>query len=105
MIHYIDGNQLTNEILKSKKLILVEFCISNSLLCQKQHEILRNIEKDFNEIIDVFKIDITEKSQDTKILYNISSFPTIIFFSNNSEIERKVGLQEYEDIASIINNL
>lgn len=105
MIHYIDGSQLTSEILKSEKIVLAGFCMDNSIPCKKQFEILKDIEKELNEKIEVFKIDITEKSQDTKVLYNITSVPTIVFFNNNTEIERKVGLQNKDDLVKIINEL
>lgn len=102
MIHYIEGNQLTKEILKSNKLIVAEFIIQNSQLCEKQHDILKEVEHEYCNSIEVFKIDF-EEAQDIKVLYNISSTPTLIFFKDNEEIERKIGFTEACSIINIIN--
>ena len=104
MIHYIESNQLMNEVLKSQKLVIVEFYMPNSKPCEIQHEILRKLEKEFENEIEVFKIDITE-SQESIMIYNISAYPSLIFFKDNSEIERKVGVLDENTISNLIHEL
>ena len=104
MIHNIEGNQLTNEILKNSKLVLVEFCINDSNPCQMQHEVLQKLEHHFSEKADIFRINIDE-SPEIKIIYHITSFPTILVFSNQKEVERIVGYIKIEELINIINEL
>lgn len=104
MIHYIEGNELLTEILKIKKLVLVEFYMPNSIPCETQNNTLKEIEKIYNEKIEVFKINIDE-TPEMKIMYNITALPTILIFKDNEELERKTGNCKYEDILRCINEL
>ena len=104
MIHYIEEKQLTTEIFKSNKLILVEFFIKNSIPCEMQYSRLKEIEKKYSEDVEMFRIDVYE-SQTTQIRYDISSMPTIIFFKNGQELDRQIGNIEEEKIIQTIKDL
>jgi len=104
MIHYIESSQLTDEILKNNNLIIVEFCIPNSEPCEMQHKVLVELEKEFCNDITVFKIDFAE-SQFSKIRYDVSSVPTVLFFKDKKELERKVGFTTKEEIVRIMQEL
>ena len=56
MIHYIEGNQLSSEIMKIDKLIIAFFCMPDSIPCDMQNTILKEIEKEYSEFVEVFKI-------------------------------------------------
>lgn len=104
MIHYIERSQLLEEIMKCSKLALVEFVLPANELCEKQHHILNEIEKEFGETIEVFKIDFDE-SQEMKMRYHLSSMPTLLFFQKGKEIERKIGFMERQELIELIEEL
>lgn len=104
MIHYIEEKQLTNEVLKANQLLLAEFCISNSELCDTQNLILHEIEKKYQNDIQVFKI-IDAEIQELNLKYQINSFPTILFFKEAKEVTRQVGLASEEKLNGFIQEL
>lgn len=91
MIHYIEGKQLTNEVLKCSKLVFVNFYIPNSKPCEMQNNVLREIEKEYHETIEVFKVNISESS-DIKVYYDIASIPTLLLFIEGKEVERLIRI-------------
>lgn len=103
MIHYIEGNQLVDEVSNCEHLVIAIFAIPDSIPCEKQYETLREIEKKYGEAISVFKIAPSD-SQDIQIRYHISSFPTLLFFQEGKEMERCVGLTELQEIEKIVLN-
>ena len=104
MIHSIEENRLVPEMLQCDNLALVLFVMTNNELCQKQVQILHDIEKEYNDKIDIYKIDV-EDSQEMKMRYQFTSFPSLIFFKNGEEIERVVGIIENETLISMIKEL
>ena len=104
MIHYIESKQLESEILASQKLVLVEFYMQDSKPCEIQSNILREIEQEYRDEIEVFKININD-SKDIQIRYQFSAVPTLLFFKDCQEIERKIGLIEKNVLLTLINDL
>lgn len=104
MIHYIEENQLIAETMRINKLVIVEFYIQDSEPCEMQSNVLRDIEKELSDKVEVFKIDTTE-SQNTKMRYNLSSVPTLLFFKEAKEIERIIGFCEKNKLNNLIQEL
>ena len=67
-------------------------------------EVLRDTEKEYEDVIEVFKVDIDE-NQETAIRYDVTSMPTLVFFKDGEEVERKIGYIEKEELVSIIEDL
>ena len=55
-------------------------------------------------MIEVFKVDIDE-NQETAIRYDVTSMPTLVFFKDGEEVERKIGYIEKEELVSSIEDL
>ena len=104
MIHYIDLNQLQSEISNCSKLMLIYFCIEDSIPCNMQNDILHNIEKEWNHFVEFFKVKISANPE-AKICYDLSSFPTLIFMKENKELERQTGYADSEKIIEILSEL
>lgn len=104
MIHYIENGQIINEVTKSEKLVIVDFFATWCVPCQMMSEVLRDTEKEYEDVIEVFKVDIDE-NQETAIRYDVTSMPTLVFFKDGEEVERKIGYIEKEKLVSIIEDL
>lgn len=104
MIHYIESNQFVDEILKDNKLLLVNFYIEDSIPCKMQSDILREIEKEYRDDIEIFKIDLNE-SNEFAFRYNVTSCPTTLLFLNGNELERKVGLTQKDELCGLIREI
>ena len=104
MIHYIENGQIINEVTKSEKLVIVDFFATWCVPCQMMSEVLRDTEKEYEDVIEVFKVDIDE-NQETAIRYDVTSMPTLVFFKDGEEDERKIGYIEKEELVSIIEDL
>ena len=72
MIHYIENGQIINEVTKSEKLVIVDFFATWCVPCQMMSEVLRDTEKEYEDVIEVFKVDIDE-NQETAIRYDVTS--------------------------------
>lgn len=101
MIHSIEENKLIPEMLQCNKLALVLFVIVDNELCQRQVQILHDIEKKYIDEIEIFQINI-EDSQEIEMRYHISSFPSLLFFNDGKEIERTVGIVESQKLIELI---
>ena len=104
MIHYIENGQIINEVTKSEKLVIVDFFATWCVPCQMMSEVLRDTEKEYEDVIEVFKVDIDE-NQETAIRYDVTSMPTLVFFKDGEEVERKIGYIEKDELVSIIEDL
>ena len=104
MIHYIENGQIINEVTKSEKLVIVDFFATWCVPCQMMSEVLRDTEKEYEDVIEVFKVDIDE-NQETAIRYDVTSMPTLVFFKDGEEVERKIGYIEKEELVSSIEDL
>ena len=104
MIHYIENGQIINEVTKSEKLVIVDFFATWCVPCQMMSEVLRDTEEEYEDVIEVFKVDIDE-NQETAIRYDVTSMPTLVFFKDGEEVERKIGYIEKEELVSIIEDL
>ena len=104
VIHYIENGQIINEVTKSEKLVIVDFFATWCVPCQMMSEVLRDTEKEYEDVIEVFKVDIDE-NQETAIRYDVTSMPTLVFFKDGEEVERKIGYIEKEELVSSIEDL
>ena len=104
MIHYIENGQIINEVTKSEKLVIVDFFATWCVACQMMSEVLRDTEKEYEDVVEIFKVDVDE-NQETAIRYDVTSMPTLVFFKDGEEVERKIGYIEKEELVSIIEDL
>ena len=104
MVHHIENEQIINEVLKSKKLVVVDFFATWCGPCQMLAPVLINLDKKYNEEVEFYKVNVDE-NQDAAIRYGVSSVPTLVFFKNGEEVERQVGYMEEEELSKIIDEI
>lgn len=104
MIHYIENDQIVNEVIKSEKLVVIDFFAIWCVPCQMLTEVLHDVEKEYEDVVEIFKVDVDE-NQEIAIRYEVTSMPTLVFFKDGEEVERKIGYIEREELISIIEDL
>ena len=104
MIHHIENGQMTNEVLKNEKLVIIDFFATWCGPCQMLTPVLQNLDKKYGEEIEIYKVNVDE-AQDSAIRYGVMSVPTLVFFKNGEEIERQVGYMEEEELSKIIDEI
>lgn len=104
MIHHIEESQINEEIIKnSQKLVMIDFFAEWCIPCQMLAPVLKELDKKYNEV-EIYKINIDEASN-SSLLYDITSVPTLLFFKNAEEVERKIGLESLENLSKIVEEL
>lgn len=104
MIHHIEGGQIIDEVIKNDKLVIVDFFATWCAPCQMLTEVLHDIDKEYSDKIEIFKVDVDE-NQEIAIRYGITAMPTLIFFKNGEEVERKVGFLKKNELIKLIEDL
>jgi len=103
MIELNDQN-FEEEVLKKEKLVLVSFWSPGCGPCLKMEPIIEEIAKEFNNRVEVGKLNITENPEITKT-YRIPATPTLIIFRDGKPIEKAVGLRPKQILIDKINSL
>ena len=84
-------------VLKSEKPVLVDFWATWCGPCRMQGPIIDALAA---EGYNVGKLDVDE-NPDIARRYNVMSIPTLILFKNGEEVQRFVGVQTKEKLASL----
>lgn len=101
MIHHIEENQINEEIIKnSHKLVMIDFFADWCMPCQMLTPVLSEVDKKYPNV-EIYKVNVDE-SPSVSMLYDINSVPTILFFKNGREVERKIGLESVQKLSEII---
>ena len=101
MLHHIEESQINEEIVKnSHKLSIIDFYADWCIPCQMLTPILQELDKKYKEV-EIYKVNVDE-SQNSAIMYGISSVPTLIFFKDGEEVERKIGLESLGNLSKIV---
>ena len=95
-----------DKIIWRDTLTLVDFFASWCGPCRMMHPIVDRIEKQLNGRVDVYRIDIDNRSI-APILsrYNIRSVPTLIFFRRGEILWRRSGVTDYDELLRVVNEL
>ena len=101
MIHHIEEKQIREEIVRnSNKLSIIDFYADWCVPCQMLTPILNELDKKYSDL-EIYKVNV-EECQSANMLYNINSIPTMIFFKDGDEVERKIGLESLEKLSKIV---
>lgn len=104
MIHHIESNQIIEEVIKSNKLVIVDFFATWCAPCQMLTEVLHEIDKEYSEKVEIFKVDVDE-NQEAAIRYGVAAMPTLVFFKEGEEVDRRVGFLEKEELKELIEDV
>lgn len=103
MIHHIEDKQINEEIIRnSHKLVIMDFFAEWCMPCQMLTPVLNELDKKYKDL-EIYKINI-EESQNASMIYGITSVPTMLFFKNGEEVERKIGLDSLDNLSKIVED-
>lgn len=96
MLKHISSNEFEKYVLKSDKVVLVDFFATWCGPCQMLSPILEDISNSRAEF-DIVKVDIDEAEQLTRS-YEIESVPTMLIFQNGNIVDKIVGYVQQDEI-------
>ena len=103
MIHHIEEKQINEEIVKnSHKLSIIDFFADWCVPCQMLIPVLNELDKKYKDV-EIYKVNVDE-CKNINMLYGINSVPTMIFFKDGEEVERKTGLESIDGLAKIVED-
>ena len=100
----LDDQNFEKEVLKSEKLVLVNFWRPGCGPCFIMEPVIEEVAKEFNNRVEVGKLNITENPEITKT-YGIPATPAFIIFKNGKPIEKAVGLRSKQILIDKLNSL
>jgi len=90
------------EVIKSKKLTVVDFGAEWCGPCKKLHPVMEELAKEYGERIQVVEVDVGE-SPDVATKYGITGVPQLLFISKGVVKESVVGLMPKSKIQDKID--
>lgn len=97
----ITNNEFENEVIKSDKLVLVDFFATWCPPCKMLAPVLEKISEDRKDF-KILKLNTDENIQ-LSINYSIESIPTMIIFKDGIEMDRMIGYTSEEEIIRTVN--
>ncbi len=105
MITEVTKENFEEEVLKSEKLVLVDFWGPRCGPCKQLTPEIERISEEFGENLKVVKIDVV-KNRRLCLELKILGLPTIVFFKNGKEIARLgAGIATKENIRDAAGHL
>ncbi len=100
----LDEKNFAKEVLRSKKLVLVDFWAPWCGACQMISPIIEEIAKRFENKMEFAKVNVDENSALVQ-KYKISAIPTLFIFKKGKIVEEMIGLESKEQLTVKINSL
>lgn len=99
-LEFTDANFKT-DVLESDKLTMVDFWAEWCGPCRAIAPVIEELEKEFNGVIKVGKLNVDHNSQ-VSSEYGISSIPAILFFKGGQLVDKMVGAQPKGNFVKMI---
>ena len=102
-VEITDGN-FEKLVLKSEKLVIVDFWAEWCGPCKAITPILDEISNEFGDKVLIGKVNVDEVKE-LPVKYGIRSIPTLLFFSNGEITRQEVGLQSKQTLVDNITQI
>src|SRR6185503_2609912 len=96
-VREVNDNDFENEVLQSKKPVLVDFWAPWCGPCRMLAPTLEGIAEQYSEGAAVVKLNVDDNPS-TAEAYQIRSIPSLILFNEGKEVERMIGAASKEVI-------
>ncbi|NRA73170.1 MAG: thioredoxin [Rickettsiales bacterium] len=91
MIKEITDKNFEEEVLKSEKLVLVDFWAPWCGPCKQLGPVIDEVAKEVGDSVKIFKMNVDE-SPETASKYGIRSIPTLMIFKEGATFSTKLGV-------------
>ncbi len=91
-------------VLKSEKLVIVDFWAEWCGPCKAITPILDEISNEFGDKVLIGKVNVDEVKE-VPVKYGIRSIPTLLFFKNGEITRQEVGLQSKQTLVDDITQI
>ena len=100
MIHFTkDG---LDKALAQKGLLMVDFWADWCGPCKMLAPLIESLDKEYEGRVKVGKVNVDDE-QELALRYGVMSIPTVIFFKDGKEIDRKVGVMPPEAFTQVLD--
>ena len=99
-VRHIDFEEYKNEILKSDKLVLIDFFATWCGPCKMLSPVIEQIAEEHTEV-EVVKVDV-DKVPELAVSYNVVSIPTLVFLKDGNLVKQSVGFSSKTEIEKMI---
>jgi thioredoxin 1 len=96
----ITADDFEEEVLKSDKIVLVDFFATWCGPCQKMSKVLEQISADRPDL-KVVRVDIDDNELLARQFF-VRSIPTVVYMKNGKEFHRIVGFTTRDQLLSIV---
>jgi thioredoxin 1 len=100
----LTDQNFSEEVLKSREPILVDFWAEWCMPCQMIAPILQEIAEEFGEKIRIGKLDV-DKNPLISTTFSIDAIPALILFKNGKAIQRFIGVQAKQVIEEAVKSI
>lgn len=89
--------------LNSEKAVIIYFYATWCTMCRMQKPILKIIERDMADQVDVVRVDV-DQNKDLEEAYGVTGMPTSFLFKQGKEIARHAGVLTKEKLVEFIQS-
>jgi len=100
----LNDQNFEKEVLKSKKLVLVNFWRPGCKPCLIMEPVIEEVAKELEGRVEVGKLNVMENPEIAKA-YTIPATPALIIFKEGKAIEKAVGLRSKQVLINKLNSL
>lgn len=98
----VTDNTFEDEVLKSDKVVLVDFWAGWCMPCQMLGPIIEEVAEEIGDKAKVCKVNVDE-SKETASKYGIMSIPAVFIFKGGNVVEELVGLRQKDEYLAALN--
>ena len=102
-VRHINMEQYNNEIIKSEKLVLIDFFADWCGPCKMLAPVIEQIANEHTDV-EVVKVNVDEVPELAQ-MYRVASIPTLIFLKNGELVKEHVGFAIKAEISGMIAEL
>lgn len=101
MAREINFDDYNNEVVKSDKLVLIDFFATWCGPCKMLAPVIEQVSEEHEDVM-VVKVDV-DKNPELAVLYKVASIPTLVFLKEGKLVKEHIGFASKSEIETMIN--